>query len=391
MKKQLNSQFGGHFKQLRLTSGIATLKELGDLFADHGLIYESSFLSHVQAGRKVPRNRQFYMTFLAICKARHPHLTIDACNTLLQCAQQGALSNIEQSQLGFGNTQSDVLIAGKHPVVRGSWYMRMAEDYIIMFKNYIADDTAFFTRIHESHDILYDLLENCISHEFIEETLGLWEIVKKYLWEQGDWGTYSRFVDRISKLLDAHEFVDEWLYIQVDDVSEIMLKQKQFLTAYKLLKSLETQVLRGEQRALKGRFYHRLGVIFFCRKQWEKAYRSFARSRQYFESAGVMRGACRSALNSAIALESLKRADEAKQCCISYMHIVEKHGFHELSSSLNYHLHEPYNAEKNYRKSEYHLRHSNERESLLADKAGHNWRKHSPKTKMRVCVDSYLK
>lgn len=91
--------FGELFKKLRLQAGIATLKDLGNLLAERGYVYEDSFLSHWQKGRKIPQNRKVLLTIIRIIAEQSKQINIEEINMLLNLAGQGYLTVNEEEEL----------------------------------------------------------------------------------------------------------------------------------------------------------------------------------------------------------------------------------------------------------------------------------------------------
>lgn len=114
MQQYSHKSFGLLFKQLRLHAGISTLKELGNLLAEHGYIYEDSILSHWQAGRKVPSKRHVLLTMLKLFNGNNK-LSLDIANNFLQEAGQGYLTHEEIVDLNFVTTKIPFYVPPKIP------------------------------------------------------------------------------------------------------------------------------------------------------------------------------------------------------------------------------------------------------------------------------------
>jgi len=90
-----SKKFGFLFRELRLRSGISTLKEFGNLLVERGYAYEDSIFSHWQNGNKVPKQRKIVISILGVFRTRSNLITIDSCNELLESANQGYLTENE--------------------------------------------------------------------------------------------------------------------------------------------------------------------------------------------------------------------------------------------------------------------------------------------------------
>lgn len=103
MKEKTNNTFGTYFKNLRLQAGIPTLKELGNLLAERGYVYEDSALSHWQAGRKVPKNRNVLLTLVSLFKTKTDNIKLNEINKLFESASQGYLTEKEIRELNLSD------------------------------------------------------------------------------------------------------------------------------------------------------------------------------------------------------------------------------------------------------------------------------------------------
>ena len=388
MQAIVNREFGTCFKQLRMAAGIATLRELNLLLAEQDFVFEDSFLSHVQAGRRVPRKRPFYVALLRIFKAHNVALSVEQCNQFLQAASQGYLSQDEERDLGFMTHQAVFPLRGKELSIQAVWYQRMAQDYIIIFQRYITDDTSFYAKLDDSYSLMLDLLIACIQYGFVTEVLGLWEIIKKYQWERGDWTAYERAVEQIAELLRRRQFPRELLRVQVEDMAGMYLCKRQFLQAAELLDEVRA-LASSSSPLIAGIYFRQLGIVDFSQARYPRSLTALETSLDHLKQVNVPGELCRTALDIGIVHEKLGDLQQTKRWYLRYLPVTQQHGLQELEAAFNYHLWEVCVALQEPGAEQY-LTRSSEIEELLKSKAGTSWRERFRKTKIQVCVDSYL-
>lgn len=88
-------------KKFRLRSEIHSLKLLGDLLAEEGLIYDTSVLTRWQNGERIPRKRKTLITLLTIFKRWGGLKVVREANEFLESANQGYLTDYEKKILAF--------------------------------------------------------------------------------------------------------------------------------------------------------------------------------------------------------------------------------------------------------------------------------------------------
>lgn len=389
MPERLNKEFGACFKRMRLTAGIATLHELTLLLAEHDFVFEDSFLSHMQAGRRVPKKRPLFLAVLRIFKAHNAAFTVDQCNEFLHTAGQGYLTENEERELGFLAHQAVFPAPGKELSVQAVWYQRIAQDYIIIFRRYITDDTSFYAKLDDSYELILDLLAACIEHGFVAEVLGLWEIVKKYQWEKADWDAYERLAEQIGRLLKQRQFPRKLLRIQVEDIVGMYLCKREFERAASLLARINV-LTKTDDPLIAGIYFRQVGIVEFSRGQYPQSLAALETSLGYLKQVNVPGELCRTALDIGILHEKLGALPRAKRWYGDYLPVARQRNLPELESAFNFHLWEVCTELSGSQKARHYLTRSEEIEEQLKAKAGAKWRERFHKTKVQVCIDSYF-
>ncbi len=90
--------FAQLFKYYRLRSGIASLTEFADAFANKGYFYELSIFSHWQKGNRTPTKRPVVMMVVTVFIERGGIVSVAQANDLLESAGHGYLTDRERER-----------------------------------------------------------------------------------------------------------------------------------------------------------------------------------------------------------------------------------------------------------------------------------------------------
>ena len=94
-----NSNFGTLFKNFRLRSGFATLREFTDILAEKGYIYEESLFSHWQKNTRIPKDRSLLLKIIQIFIEKRGVSSVKDMNNLLESVSQGYITEQELADL----------------------------------------------------------------------------------------------------------------------------------------------------------------------------------------------------------------------------------------------------------------------------------------------------
>ena len=90
--------FAELFKYYRLRSGIASLTEFADAFANKGYFYELSIFSHWQKGTRTPTKREVVLTVVEVFIEHDGIVSANQSNELLESAGHGYLTDRERER-----------------------------------------------------------------------------------------------------------------------------------------------------------------------------------------------------------------------------------------------------------------------------------------------------
>jgi len=93
------SNFGHLFKKFRLRSGLATLREFGDVLAEKGFTFEDSLFSHWQKNTRIPKDRNLLLAVLEIFLEKGGISSVKETNLFLESVGQGYLTEQETTLL----------------------------------------------------------------------------------------------------------------------------------------------------------------------------------------------------------------------------------------------------------------------------------------------------
>ena len=108
-----NTDFGSLFRRFRLRSGLATLREVADLLAEKGYIYEESIFSHWQRNTRVPKDRKLLFVLIQIFLDRDGINNLKDINLFLASTGQGYLTEEELLRLNQKACLNRKLISAK--------------------------------------------------------------------------------------------------------------------------------------------------------------------------------------------------------------------------------------------------------------------------------------
>jgi tetratricopeptide (TPR) repeat protein len=160
--------------------------------------------------------------------------------------------------------------------------------------------------------------------------------------------------------------------------------------ADQLLQDVRSAIATDCDTTTKGIYFHRLGTVHFCRGRYQDSLTAFTTALGWLQHTSAVQETCRAALDAGITCEKLGDLSGAEKYYLQYLQLAKEHNLLELASSFEFHLSEIYAAQRNMQKQQQYLQQSVEKEKLLRSKAGEGWRERFSKTKVQVCVDSYL-